>query len=442
MSNIKERDILKLLDGRASAKKLKKLEKWTSSKKKNASDLEKYQRIFDEVQSLAGYRKVNSKKEWKSFVKMMDQTVTDQQLLSYFDGVASSDEKKQIESWKSISVQNEKDFKTYDLILNESASLKDHKTVDLDAEWAEIQKSLDEKAKARLTAIRAEPTSTVAHTGESSSTKGKEVAFVPAAAPSYSEEKSNSRWMWRTVAIAATLLLLAAFWFMLRPGSGFGFSSGSDQDLYATFTTEDSPDIITLSDGSVLSLNEYTSITYFTDVNKIESREVSIEGTGEFDVRSDPMKPFVVKAPLTGVGVRVLGTRFRLEKHEEYVEVIENLEGSVRAYSLADTSINVTLEKGDKYGFDGTKFVNLRDLQQEYEGIEYEILYILDYIMEESDWRVTSAPYSEFDAESVVEINLEQPYEDILRDLKTQADFDYIPLDCDGCFKITRFLAK
>ena len=452
MSKIKERDILKLLDGAASAKKLKKLQKWAASSKKNAADLERYQRIYDELNQLSDYRKVKPKKEWKSFVKTLDFSVSDDQLLSYFDGSASPEERQKIESWKSLSQTNAKEFETFDLILGESGQLKDHKPIDLESEWTSFQKALDDQAKAKLVSIKAEPMPvplTVSTSDEVTSKPDtqqapKEVAFVPAAQPTREREKSDNSWMWRSIAVAATLLLLAAFLFTMRPGNGswFGGDSGNPQELYATFATQENPDIITLSDGSVLTLNEYTSITYFKDVDKIDVREVTIQGKGEFDVKSDPIKPFVVKAPVSGVGVRVLGTKFKLLKHPNYEEVIENLEGSVRAYSLSDTTVNVTLEEGDIYGFDGERFVNLKDAEQDYEGSEYEILYILDYIMEKSEWRVTSAPYSEFDAESVVKINLEQPYEDILEDLRDQADFDYIPLDCNGCYKITKFMPK
>ncbi len=440
MSEIKEQDILKLLDGNASAKKLKKLEKWASSGKANARELELYQKIYDEAGLLSSYKKVNSKREWKFFNSLLATNVSTGDLLDYLDGSANPDQQQKVEKWKDLSQEHRNEYEVFDAILNESASLKDYQRVDESAAWESFQEALREKEQH----AKMEILGTV-KSSEASSTGGgvvqslpKEIAFVPSA--STDTGRTNQRWLWRSLAIAASIVLLSMFMWTLWQGNGFGFMNNNGNNLYAFFETQETPAVLRLSDGSVLSLNEFSSVTYFKDVNKIDTRSITLDGNGEFDVVSNSEKPFVVTAPMTGVGVEVIGTKFRFEDHENFVEVIENIEGSVKAYSLQDTTINVILETGDKYGFDGEKFVDIHEMEQEYEGKEYDILYILDYLMEQSGWRVTSAPYSAFDGEADIIINLEQPYEDIMEDLKTQADFDYIKLSCDGCYKVTRFL--
>jgi len=172
----------------------------------------------------------------------------------------------------------------------------------------------------------------------------------------------------------------------------------------------------------------------------VSSRAVILEGKGEFDVAELPSKPFRVQAKRSGVGVVVLGTRFRFEDSDEYLEIIENLEGSVRAYSLADTNTHVIMHPGDRYGFDGVRFIDLNDIQEEYVGEDYDLLYVLDRLMELSEWKVTSGPEMPFEPNEMVNINLDQDYEDILADLRERADFDYIPKGCDGCYEIIRFI--
>ena len=436
MSKIKEQDILRLLDGAASAKKLKKLQEWSLANPDNALELEMYQRIYDEAAQLSSYKKVNPKKAWKSFSAELSSQVTEAELLKYFDGAATPEQTSKIQDWKSLSKDNQDDFQVFDTIIKESKQIKGYNHVDVDSEWMSFQKALATKKSEPV--ISAVSPKKETQTIGSSTSQAKEVTFTPS--PVYVQKSSNQRWLWRTVAVAASLLLLSMFLWTIWQNNAFGIFGNNGQELYATFETNEYPDVLNLSDGSVIALDKYSSVEYFTDVNKVEERAITLTGKGEFNVQSINEKPFIVKAQKTGVGVRVLGTKFRFEEHDDFIEVIENLEGSVRAYSLADTSIAVTLSAGDKYGWDGVKFVNLKDLEKEYVGKEYNIEYVLDYIMEKSEWRVYSGSRIPFDGDAMVLINLEQPYEDIMRDLLSQADFEYAILDCDGCYVITRFL--
>ena len=98
------------------------------------------------------------------------------------------------------------------------------------------------------------------------------------------------------------------------------------------------------------------------------------------------------------------------------------------------------LTQGDRYGWDGHQFINLNDIEEEFVGQDYDILYVLDYLMEQSDWRVTSGSEIPFNPEGIVNIDLSKSYEEILEDLAERADFQYIDRDCDGCYEVTKFL--
>ena len=468
MSGIKEQDILRLLRGEASPKKLKKLEAWASEDVENASDLELYQTIFDEAEHLNSYRKVDADMEWKAFSKALHNSVSDNELLNYFDGLASPSDRKKVEEWRDLSKSNSEEFTSFNTLISESTRLNEYKSVDVEAEWSAFSDMIKGKSTpANLTAVSAAagaaviapkpstpvlktvtPTSTTTSskstytpppTNTSQPTMAKEVK-MEATTPVFQQEK-KTRSLWRPIAIAASLLLLVGFMGInLYQGKGL-FGIGGGDELYATFATADTPGTLNTVDGSILDLDSESAVKYFTDINKINIRNVELDGRGVFDIASNPEKPFVLTSKNTGIGVRVLGTKFRIEGGQnEFLEIIENIEGSVRAYSLEDTTTSVILTKGDRYGWDGYQFINLNDIQEDFSGQDYDILYVLDYLMEQSDWKVISGADIEFDPTGVVNVDLSKSYEEILEDLAERADFHYVDRDCDGCYEVRKFV--
>ena len=474
MSKIKEQDILKLLRGEASAKKLKALEEWSSLDADNATELEVYQKIYDESEHLSSYKRVDADAEWGQFTNILHNGVKEGDLLSYFDGLATPAQKNKVEEWTSFSKANKDEFNVFNLIISESAKLNEIKRVDASAEWNTFSKMIEGKSTpANLTAVGAAPIiapiiskETVKSTpAASTSVKAPTVTLPPPAAPTTptykakevtmtpeptivntgeEEGRSNRIFMWSSLAAAAAFIVISLVGFRAYQNgwSPFGGSNNGDE-MYATFATADLPDQLSLSDGSMVSLDKETTLTYFTDVDMTDMRDVTIDGRGEFDIASNPEKPFVVKASRSGVGIRVLGTKFKVRGNEEgYLEIIEDIEGSVRAYALDDTTNYVIMTAGDRYGFDGVNFVDLNDVQEEYYGSDYDILYVLDYLMKESNWKVISGSEIEFDAKGIVNVDLDKPYEEILEDLRERADFEYIERDCEGCYEVRRFVVE
>lgn len=103
---------------------------------------------------------------------------------------------------------------------------------------------------------------------------------------------------------------------------------------------------VRLPDGTMVNLNEESSITYqFAAFNRKE-RAISFSGEGYFDVARDEEMPFVIN---TGkMQVEVLGTKFLLVGRDalHQAEIILD-EGSVRLQSkIADCT--VALSKGQK----------------------------------------------------------------------------------------------
>jgi transmembrane sensor len=125
---------------------------------------------------------------------------------------------------------------------------------------------------------------------------------------------------WKPVAAAAAMLVMVVGTIWLST------STKHPQLIYGkTITRAGERKIITLSDGSVVTLNNDSQLKYpqiFSDT----LREVYLEGEAFFEVSKNKLKPFVVK---TGkLNIRVLGTSF-----------------NVKHYS-ADKAINVVVATG------------------------------------------------------------------------------------------------
>lgn len=109
---------------------------------------------------------------------------------------------------------------------------------------------------------------------------------------------------------------------------GFGWMFYSYQPPARTFlaSTNTGTQEITLPDGSKVTLNRYSKLSYPETFGK--ERVVTLNGEAYFEVSKDPAKPFRVKT--NGVTVSVLGTHFNVNAYasDSLVETTL-LEGSV-----------------------------------------------------------------------------------------------------------------
>ena len=106
---------------------------------------------------------------------------------------------------------------------------------------------------------------------------------------------------WVTVAAAAVIFIVTGVLFLtLRPKT-------DKQIVYSEyFTLAGQRKMITLTDGSTITLNNLSKISIPENFSDI--REVSIDGEAFFNVVHDPKKPFIVRAGK--LKVQVLGTSF------------------------------------------------------------------------------------------------------------------------------------
>lgn len=120
-----------------------------------------------------------------------------------------------------------------------------------------------------------------------------------------------SRGAWYSAAAAVLLTIGAVYW--LYRSSTISHNKETIALRWLQKTTHPTKkEILTLSDGTVVTLNSATTIKY-PDHFGDSTREVYLEGEAYFDVGKDPLHPFIVHADK--MNIRVLGTAFNVKSY-------------------------------------------------------------------------------------------------------------------------------
>ncbi|RKD92228.1 FecR family protein [Mangrovibacterium diazotrophicum] len=146
----------------------------------------------------------------------------------------------------------------------------------------------------------------------------------------------------RIAAVVAIALFLGGAGYWMSGRNGFNtqkeIASGQNADI-----TE-----IVLADGSVVTLNYGSTLTYPDEFNG-KYREVTLDGEGFFEVQPNPEQPFIIHAGKADI--QVLGTSFNVNAYPQNGEVSVVVQtGRVRVSSneLTETGEKVVLIPGEK----------------------------------------------------------------------------------------------
>lgn len=126
-------------------------------------------------------------------------------------------------------------------------------------------------------------------------------------------QKSVARLRFSVFRIAASILLVAALGII----SYQVYNNTKVEQLALTTTREVRID--TLSDGSVITLNKASSLSYPSRF-KGNQRAVALKGEAFFNITPDKKKPFVIT--IDSIEVTVLGTSFNIREEKESMEVV------------------------------------------------------------------------------------------------------------------------
>jgi transmembrane sensor len=227
-----------------------------------------------------------------------DQTIDDL-LAKYLADETDTHEADIVDEWIGTSEDNQKVFNQSKLIFEGISSLKNQRTVDIDAAWNKL--SIDVK------------------------TVDNQVV----------QPILKNNWLNNFLKIAAVLVVLFGLWFVAAKQFVV-----PKNDVLSFKTGNVSAEKI-LPDGTKISLSKNSSITYPATFEG-ETREINLEGEGFFEVHHDAAHPFIIHTQ--GTDVRVLGTSFRVSAYNAQVQVVVKT-GKVR---FSKNNAEVILEKGQK----------------------------------------------------------------------------------------------
>lgn len=199
--------------------------------------------------------------------------MNDDLIIKYLLKEASTEEEAQVREWISSKPENEKEFSRFELIWNSSKKLEQKSDADPEVAWSSF--------KTRV------------------SQAGKKEAPV---------RRLTQRYGW--LKVAAVLFIVAGAWSFYSV-----FNTGYDAFESGKFVRKE-----ILPDGSEVTLNKNTLLSYRKNF-KGETRSVKLEnGEAFFNVRPDKSKPFVIETE--DVNIRVVGTSFNVKHLDKITEVI------------------------------------------------------------------------------------------------------------------------
>lgn len=182
----------------------------------------------------------------------------EEQLVKYFSGNLSRDEARKIEEWRSESDKNASEFLEYHMA------------------W-KFSHEQDVNKSAALSAVM----------GRIDAIEGVNKELQPEGFKAYLK--------YAAIAVLGIGLIF------------FGKDKIFDADNMVAVEASENLEIITLPDGSVVTLSQNSVLTY-DEVFDSETRNVSLQGKAFFDIRRDETKPFIVNTDNSKI--EVLGTSF------------------------------------------------------------------------------------------------------------------------------------
>lgn len=180
------------------------------------------------------------------------------------------------------------------------------------------------------------------------------------------------------LSVAASIVLVIAIssFFNITRTNGKG-------KAYYTYLTNNNKSEFTLRDGTKVTLNKNSTLTY-TDAFGKNNRSVKLEGEAFFEVTKSPDNPFEVSLEVENTNkgtIKVLGTVFNAKIDTESDKIITTLvegcvsfEGSgqkIKLYPNQQLAFDYTTSNIDVYGVDIEKEISWKDGLIKYRKITF-----------------------------------------------------------------------
>lgn len=236
---------------------------------------------------------------------------------------ASAEEKASVEEWRALSDDNRKEFEAFSKLWNTTASVSVSDEINIDSEWNRMD-------------------------GYIQNTKVKTIGFK------------------QIIRIAAAVIFLISATVL-----------GIRQSQLVNYTsTNTALNNINLPDGSVVSLNSDSKISYNKGFGS-KHRNITLKGEGYFEVAKNKELPFTVSA--NEAQIQVVGTRFNIKAYKNSPNVkVTVTEGKVLLTEKNTQQKNTYLSAGETGTFDKSdktidkkETVNINDVSWKTRVIEF-----------------------------------------------------------------------
>ena len=230
-------------------------------------------------------------------------------IVRHLSGEATAAEEESLQEWIAMSGENADKFKKLKKAYELSSSHYDPDTasrldIDVAKEWDRFEQSVEEKRKS--------------------------ISFTP-------EKSGSNPW----IRIAAVILLVVVSGIVIN----YFISQGGEQ----IYQTAENTETITLPDGSTISLNRNSRLSYNKHFGEAK-REVKLDGEGFFDVVSNKESPFIIVTE--DAEITVLGTKFNVKTYPADAQITVTVESGVVKFNPRQIIQEVELRAGEKGVFD------------------------------------------------------------------------------------------
>ena len=201
--------------------------------------------------------------------------IDDELLVKYLLDESTANENIEVEQWISANESNQKYYEDFKTIWEESKRFSYTSNIDEEASW--------QRFRSRIQNVHVDDT----------------------------KVKPVNTFSW--IKIAAMIVIIAGAAFL-------GYQIFSNREIKTLAVQSQNKVLIdTLPDGSVVTLNKNSSISYPENFKK-DARTIALKGEAFFKVTPDKTKPFIIH--INDVTVKVVGTSFNIKSTNGNTEVI------------------------------------------------------------------------------------------------------------------------
>ncbi len=198
----------------------------------------------------------------------------------YLVGETTSEEERRLLDWISLTEENERQYEAMKKVFNLSEKYYVNRVdetldINIDQEWNHFINQINKREETPVRVLQ-------------------------------SEKQPLSIWY----KVAATLLILVV--------SGFIINYFTSRNTPTLYQTADNKLTVTLPDGSKVSLNRHSQLSYSVEFGEAK-RTVELKGEAFFDVSHDATKPFIIHA--NSATIEVVGTSFNVRAYDVHKEV-------------------------------------------------------------------------------------------------------------------------